>query len=122
MSFIDMLGKMAESEVHTIKEVSLMLDEEQHVLRYWEREFEFLNPLKNEAGNRIYGQKDLAILRELKRLIRTERKTIQEAKRAFLEAYPDGAIPVVQHSRHDSHDEISSLQKELRDIIHKLRS
>lgn len=122
MSFIDMLGKMAESEVHTIKEVSLMLDEEQHVLRYWEREFEFLNPLKNEAGNRIYGQKDLAILRELKRLIRTERKTIQEAKRAFLEAYPDGAIPVVQQSRHDSHDEISSLQQELRDIIHKLRS
>jgi DNA-binding transcriptional MerR regulator len=52
---------MADSEVHTIKEVSLIVDEEQHVLRYWEREFAFLNPQKNEAGNRIYTSVDLGI-------------------------------------------------------------
>ncbi|MFM7544010.1 MAG: MerR family transcriptional regulator [Ignavibacteria bacterium] len=124
MSFIDLFGTMADSEVHTIKEVSLILDEEQHVLRYWEREFEFLHPKKNELGNRIYEQRDLAILKELKRLIRTERKTIQEARIAFQEAYPSVfiEIPDGNDQARESHDEIASLQQELRDIINKLRS
>jgi len=124
MSFIDLFGTMADSEVHTIKEVSLILDEEQHVLRYWEREFEFLHPKKNESGNRIYDQRDLAILKELKRLIRTERKTIQEARIAFQEEYPSGfvEIPDGNDQARESHDEIASLQQELRDIINKLRS
>ncbi|MBM4172760.1 MAG: MerR family transcriptional regulator [Ignavibacteria bacterium] len=124
MSFIDLFGTMADSEVHTIKEVSLILDEEQHVLRFWEREFEFLHPKKNESGNRIYDQRDLAILKELKRLIRTERKTIQEARTAFQEAYPSGFVkmPNGNDQACESHDEIASLQQELRDIINKLRS
>ncbi len=116
---------MADYVIHTIKEVSLMLDEEQHVLRYWEREFDFLSPQKNEAGNRIYGLKDLAILRELKRLIRTERNTIQKARKIFLETYPAGVVEVediIQNNIHASDDEIASLQLELRNIIDKLRS
>ncbi|MGA1415394.1 MAG: MerR family transcriptional regulator, partial [Candidatus Kapaibacteriota bacterium] len=51
---------MSEPVAYTIKEISVILDEEQHVLRYWEREFDFLNPKKNEAGNRIYDEYDLA--------------------------------------------------------------
>ena len=62
---------MADSELRTIKEVSLIVDEEQHVLRYWEREFAFLNPQKNEAGNRMYTSVDLAIVKKLKQLKRT---------------------------------------------------
>jgi DNA-binding transcriptional MerR regulator len=52
----------------------------------------FYIPRKNEAGNRMYTSKDLAIVKELKRLIRTERKTIQEARIAFLDQFPDGII------------------------------
>jgi DNA-binding transcriptional MerR regulator len=124
MSSIEMFGTMADSEVHTIKEVSLILDEEQHVLRYWEREFDFLHPKKNELGNRIYDLSDLAILKELKRLIRTERKTIQEARIAFHEAYPSGLVetPDLSDIGNVSKNEIASLQQELRDIITKLRS
>ncbi|MEY3314018.1 MAG: hypothetical protein RLZZ578_1538 [Bacteroidota bacterium] len=124
MSSIEMFGTMADSEVHTIKEVSLILDEEQHVLRYWEREFDFLHPKKNELGNRIYDLSDLAILKELKRLIRTERKTIQEARIAFHEANPSGLVetPDLSDIGNVSKNEIASLQQELRDIITKLRS
>ena len=115
---------MADSEVHSIKEVSLIIDEEQHVLRYWEREFSFLKPQKNEAGNRIYTSKDLAIVKELKRLIRTERKTIQEARKAFLEQFPDGIVQVVSSSEDfDINDaELSILHSELEEIINKLRN
>jgi DNA-binding transcriptional MerR regulator len=115
---------MADSEVRTIKEVSLIVDEEQHVLRYWEREFAFLNPQKNDAGNRMYTSVDLAIVKELKRLIRTERKTIQEARRAFLEKYPDGTVDIQTVSKDDSHDisDLSQIKSELEEIIKKLKT
>jgi DNA-binding transcriptional MerR regulator len=115
---------MADSEVHTIKEVSLIVDEEQHVLRYWEREFAFLNPQKNEAGNRIYTSVDLAIVKELKRLIRTERKTIQEARKAFLEQYPDGTVDKLKVNKVESQgiSDLSQIKSELEEIIKKLKT
>ena len=44
---------------YSISEISKILDEEQYILRYWEKEFDFLKPRKNRAGNRIYSEKDL---------------------------------------------------------------
>lgn len=115
---------MAELELYSIKEVSLMIDEEQHVLRYWEREFTFLNPQKNEAGNRIYSPKDLTIVKELKRLIRNERKTIQEARNAFLEQFPDGLVhQSVKNDETSNRDsQLSDIQSELLEIIQRLRN
>jgi len=101
-----------------------MVDEEQHVLRYWEREFGFLKPQKNESGNRMYDSEDIAIIKELKRLIRTERKTIQEARIAFLELHPSGKIDTKSNTGSNLVDlsEIQSIQEELQKIIKKLRS
>jgi DNA-binding transcriptional MerR regulator len=65
---------------YTITEVSKIIGEEQHVLRYWEREFPQLKPQKNRAGNRVYTTKDLTILRVIQRLLRTERYTVSGAK------------------------------------------
>lgn len=114
---------MAENEGHSIKEVSLMIDEEQHVLRYWEREFAFLNPQKNEAGNRIYASKDVAIVKELKRLIRTERKTIQEARIAFLEQFPDGIVklPILATEISQEQRDLEQIKFELEDLIRTLK-
>lgn len=64
----------------SIREISDMVDEEQHILRYWEKEFDSLKPKKNRAGNRIYSNKDLFIIKSIKRLLREERKTLKEAK------------------------------------------
>ena len=55
-------------ETYSIKEVANLIDEEQHVIRYWEREFSQLHPQKNISGNRIYSKKDLALLQYLKKL------------------------------------------------------
>ena len=65
---------------YSITEVSKILGEEQHVLRYWEREFPQLRPQKNRAGNRVYAEKDLDVLRVIKRLLREERYTVAGAK------------------------------------------
>ncbi len=65
---------------YSITEVSKIIGEEQHVLRYWEREFPQLKPVKNRAGNRVYTKKDLDVLRTIKRLLRDERYTVAGAK------------------------------------------
>ncbi len=65
---------------YSITEVSKIVSEEQHVLRYWEREFPQLRPQKNRAGNRVYTQRDLAMLRVIRRLLRSERYTVAGAK------------------------------------------
>jgi len=65
---------------YSITEVAKIIGEEQHVLRYWEREFVQLRPQKNRAGNRIYSGRDLAILRVIRGLLREERYTIAGAK------------------------------------------
>lgn len=65
---------------YSITEVSKIIGEEQHVLRYWEREFSQLRPQKNRAGNRVYTQRDLAVLRVIRRLLRSERYTVAGAK------------------------------------------
>ena len=65
---------------YSISEVSSIVDEEQHILRYWEKEFTALKPKKNRAGNRIYSESDLDIVRVIKILIREEKLSLRGAK------------------------------------------
>ena len=66
---------------YSISEVSKITNIEQYVLRYWETEFEELKPSKNRAGNRIYTNKDIKLLLQIKKLLRDEKYTIEGAKK-----------------------------------------
>ncbi len=68
---------------YSISELSQIIDEEQYVLRYWEREFSEIKPRKNRAGNRAYTSSDIAIIQLIKKLLRDDRLTIQKAKDAL---------------------------------------
>jgi len=68
---------------YSISEVSRITGLEQHVLRYWESQFLELSPSKNRAGNRIYTNKDISLIFEIKRLVRDEGFTIEGAKKAL---------------------------------------
>jgi DNA-binding transcriptional MerR regulator len=54
-----------------------------YVLRYWETEFPNLSPAKNRAGNRVYTEKDINLILEIKRLLYQEKFTIQGARQFF---------------------------------------
>lgn len=51
------------------------------VLRYWESEFNVLNPKKSRSGQRLYSKEDLEVIREIKQLLYTEKLTIEGAKK-----------------------------------------
>ncbi len=65
---------------YSISEVSKITDVEQYVLRYWETEFEQLKPQKNRAGNRIYTNKDISLIMQIKNLLREKKYTIEGAR------------------------------------------
>ncbi|MBI3259356.1 MAG: MerR family transcriptional regulator [Ignavibacteriae bacterium] len=75
-----MNNKEPKKLYYSISELSQILDEEQYVLRYWEREFDEIKPRKNRAGNRAYTASDIALIQLIKKLLREERLTIQKTK------------------------------------------
>ncbi len=73
---------------YSIREVSELFDEQQHILRHWEREIPVLRPHKNRAGNRVYTERDLRVLRVLKVLLREQKKTIAEVRTLLADGIP----------------------------------
>jgi len=78
---------MSESEMeklyYSIGEVSDIVGQEPHVLRYWEQEFDVLSPRKNRAGRRIYTQEDVATVERIRYLLKDEKYTIAGARQAI---------------------------------------
>lgn len=69
---------------YSISEVSKVVDEEQHILRYWEKQFDLIKPRKNRAGNRIYSDRDLNVIKTIKKLIREEKLSLVGTKEHLL--------------------------------------
>ena len=65
---------------YSIGEVSKMTGIKQYVLRYWETEFQILNPSKNRAGNRTYRMQDINTVKHIKSLLYEQKFTIKGAK------------------------------------------
>ena len=64
-----------------IGEVAKLVGVKPYVLRYWETEFSILRPGKTRSKHRLYRRKDVEALLEIRRLLYTERYTIEGAKR-----------------------------------------
>jgi DNA-binding transcriptional MerR regulator len=75
-----MNSKIPDKLFFRIGEAAKLAGVEQHVLRYWEDEFEELQPKKNKSGQRFYEKKDLELILEIQRLLYLEKYTIAGAK------------------------------------------
>jgi DNA-binding transcriptional MerR regulator len=78
---------------YSISEVSDMLAVKPHVLRYWESQFGALRPKKNRAGNRMYRERDVEILRRIQELLHVRRYTIAGARRELARLRSASASP-----------------------------
>jgi DNA-binding transcriptional MerR regulator len=84
----------------TIGEVSELCGVKPYVLRYWETEFSMIRPGKTRSRHRLYRRRDVETLLEIKRLLHTERYTIEGAKRHLKtggKAPPDRAREPKEH-------------------------
>lgn len=73
----DMLFK---KQYYAIGEVALMFRENQSLIRYWETEFDILQPRKNKKGDRFFRPVDVKNLVLIYDLLRRRKFTIEGAK------------------------------------------
>ena len=68
----------------TIGEVSKITHIKTHILRYWEKEFEVLEPTKRKGNRRYYTQNDILTILKISDLISSHGFTIEGAKQKLL--------------------------------------
>jgi DNA-binding transcriptional MerR regulator len=88
------------------------------ILRYWETEFSVLQPGKSRSGQRLYSKKDLETIFEIKRLLYSEKLTIQGARKVIAKR-GKGAVPeenVGDNAKSDMLRVIGEVRDELKQI------
>jgi len=65
----------------TISEAAGEVGAPQHVLRFWEGRFPFIQPLKRAGGRRFYRPQDIVLLKAVRRLLHDEGLTIKGVQR-----------------------------------------
>jgi len=77
--------KPIEKSYFSIGEVAVILDVSPSLIRFWETEFEQLQPRKNRKGNRTYSRTDLDLLRTIFHLVKERGYTLKGAKEKLKE-------------------------------------
>ena len=65
----------------TIGEVANNLNLSTSQIRFWETEFDELNPKKNSIGSRKFTEKDINVLKTIQSLLKNKKFTIDGAKK-----------------------------------------
>jgi DNA-binding transcriptional MerR regulator len=76
-----------------IGEVGKILGLPTYVLRFWETEFNSLNPKRTATGQRSYTKKDIELILEIKSLLYEKKFTIAGARNYLrIKSKPDGLL------------------------------
>lgn len=106
---------------YTMGEVTQMFDVNASQIRFYEREFDILQPKKNKKGNRLFTQNDIANLKIIFNLVKEKGYTLQGA-RDYLRTNKTEAK---ENQRViDSLERLKSFLMEVRDslwFVHKLQ-
>jgi DNA-binding transcriptional MerR regulator len=65
---------------YTIGEVAEMFDVNTSLIRFWEKEFDVINPTKNKKGNRLFTAKDIDNFKLIYHLTKERGFTLKGAK------------------------------------------
>ena len=70
---------------YTIGEVAEMFKVNSSLIRFWEKEFDVLNPKKNKKGNRLFTAEDVSNLKLIFHLVKERGYTLEGAKKKLNE-------------------------------------
>ncbi len=112
MSSLSMEG--SQPKYYNIGEAAKMFKVATSLIRYWESEFDILQPGKDEKGNRQYTEEDIEKLRLVYHLVKEKGYTLKGAK--IVLASEDDTIQQQMELLH-SLKKVRSLLTELREKI-----
>jgi DNA-binding transcriptional MerR regulator len=96
-----------------IGEAARVLGVETYVLRFWETQFPFLKPKHTRTKHRFYQERDIAVLRVIKRLLHDEGFTIAGANKHIKEFGIDALMtskPAAKHAAAPPQERATSAQ------------
>jgi len=74
-----------EKSTYKFNEVTSITGVKPYVLRFWESEFDQIDPRMNDHGQKFYGSEDLAVIQKIKTLLFENKLSIPEAKLQLIE-------------------------------------
>ena len=91
----------------TIGEVSQIIEVPVYVIRFWEKKFNSIKPIKKLGGNRYFDKNQISNLKIIKKLLHEDRYSIEGAKKVLM-------------NKIFIEKEKQILEKEIRQVINKL--
>lgn len=70
---------------YSIKEVAQKFDVKESNIRYWETQFEQLNPKRSSTGIRKYTPQNIEVIKSIHYLLKIKKMSIEGAKQALKE-------------------------------------
>ena len=92
------MTEKAPGAFRTIGEVADDLGLPQHVLRFWETRFPQVQPLKRGGNRRYYRPADVALLRDIHRMLHAEGYTIKGVQKLLVERAKPAVVPAAADS------------------------
>ncbi len=97
-------------------EVSKLTSLEPHVLRNWEKTYTQLNPKKNSAGNRVYKEKELALIFRIKELLHHKKYSPEGVQEILSGKAEEQPRPLSSEARKD----LTEIKVFLNDLLERL--
>ena len=73
--------------LRTIGEVSQIINVPVYVIRFWEKKFDLIKPIKRKGGNRYFDKSQISNLIIIKKLLHEDRYSIEGAKKVLTESF-----------------------------------
>jgi DNA-binding transcriptional MerR regulator len=105
---------------YKIGEVASLTALKPSILRYWETEFCDLQPNKSRSGQRLYAKKDLELVIEIKKLLYTDKLTIEGARRVLARHRRGGEVEVINASSPTSY--LLQVVREVKDELKRIKA
>ncbi|MBN1444595.1 MAG: MerR family transcriptional regulator [Candidatus Omnitrophica bacterium] len=100
-----------EDKFYYIGEASRMLEVPAHIIRFWEKEFSDISPLRDQRGHRIYRKGDIEKLHRIKLLVYSDGYKIKGAKKRMRDKAPAGTEKHVEKIFRDILKDIQEIKK-----------
>ncbi len=68
---------------YTMGEVAEMFDVSSSLIRYWEKQFNVIKPVRNKKGNRLFTPKDVENFKLIYHLVKERGMTLEGAKKSL---------------------------------------
>ncbi len=108
--------KIPDKLFFTIREVSDITRVKSYILRYWEKQFKILKPVRSIGGQRAYRKKDIEMVLLIHGLLYKDGFTIEGAKKKLKDLRKNEVQMEINFKELEFIETIAKLKKKLADL------